>query len=419
MNVWAVTPFEPIPTEENIRLMRAGMLCSRLHGRGHQVTWWTPDFEHYTKTHRTHADTLIEVDDGYEIQLMKSLGYESHVGMRRLLNNQLLGRRFARLLSERTDTPDVIVCAWPTPDLCIAASRYGRRNGIPVVIDIRDLWPDLWLGAFPRPLTHAVRLAISPYTRMARESFRNSAAIIGLTDEYLGWALEKAGMERRPTDTVLGLGYERPESLSSEEHVTAEASLAGKGFTPDGRLTAVFAGNFGRTSDLETLVKAAAILDGKGDDTIRLVLCGSGDNWQNVKDASSRSQNMTVLERLNRTELVTLLGHSEVGIAPFRDIENYQKNIPNKIYEYLAMKLALVSPVTGCIRRLIEEQGVGATYEPEDAESLARSLLELAADRERITGCRDRAWTYFTGNMDAELIYDGYCDLIESIRSRI
>jgi glycosyltransferase involved in cell wall biosynthesis len=165
-------------------------------------------------------------------------------------------------------------------------------------------------------------------------------------------------------------------------------------------------------------VKTAAILDGRQDNPIRMVLCGSGDNWRNVKNASSGSRSITVLERLNRTELVTLLGRSEVGIAPFRDIENYQKNIPNKIYEYLAMKLALVSPVTGCIRRLIEEQGVGITYEPEDAESLARSLLNLAADRERLADCRNRAWTYFTGNMDAERIYDGYCDLIEGAGSR-
>ncbi|MEE2680921.1 MAG: glycosyltransferase family 4 protein [Planctomycetota bacterium] len=416
MNVWVITPFEPIPTEEDVRLMRAGMLCDRLHRRGHQVTWWTPDFEHYTKVHRTGLDTAIEVRNGYQVQLLKSFGYRSHVGPRRLLHNHLLGKRFARLARTRETTPDVIVCAWPAPDLCQAASRYGREHGIPVIIDIRDLWPDLWLGAFPKSARALVGLAITPYLGMARSSFNSSAALIGLTEEYLDWGLQKASLERRAKDTVLGLGYEVPEELSAEETNRALASLQQKGFTPDTRSTAVFAGNFGRTSDLETLVEAGRILDRMDECPVRIVLCGSGDTWHSIRDAARGLRSTTVLERLARLELVTLLQQADMGIAPFRDIENYQKNVPNKIYEYLAMKLALVSPVSGCIRRLIDEQSLGTTYEPEDAHGLAKALIDLATDRDRLQACSENAWSCFTGEMDADRIYETYCDLIEGVR---
>ena len=187
------------------------------------------------------------------------------------------------------------------------------------------------------------------------------------------------------------------------------------GFTPDARLTAVFAGNFGRTSDLETLVEAGRILDRMDECPVRIVLCGSGDNWRSISESARGLRSTTVLGRLVRSELVTLLQQADIGVAPFRDIENYQKNIPNKIYEYLAMRLALVSPVSGCIRRLVEEEALGTAYRPEDPESLAGVLLEMASDRERLRECRERARSYFDGNMDADRIYDEYCTLIEEI----
>ena len=33
-------------------------------------------------------------------------------------------------------------------ELCAAAISFGRSNGIPVVVDIRDLWPDSYIDLF-------------------------------------------------------------------------------------------------------------------------------------------------------------------------------------------------------------------------------------------------------------------------------
>ncbi len=57
---------------------------------------------------------------------------------------------FTKLANSYDTLPDVIhVCNVPI-ELCHAAVTYGRAKGIPVVIDVRDLWPDVYLEVIPQ-----------------------------------------------------------------------------------------------------------------------------------------------------------------------------------------------------------------------------------------------------------------------------
>jgi glycosyltransferase involved in cell wall biosynthesis len=203
--------------------------------------------------------------------------------------------------------------------------------------------------------------------------------------------------------------------LSEPKREEALAALATRGFKPENTITAVFAGNFGRTSDLRTLLDAARVLDATVESNVRIVLCGSGEQWQAIRDGASDIKSVLILDRLNNTELQTLFSCSQIGIAPFNDIENYQKNIPNKINEYLAMQLAIVSPVSGCIQALIEDNQLGATYAPGDAAGLARVLSELAANKRQLETARANAERVFHESADASGIYGAYVDALETV----
>ena len=38
--------------------------------------------------------------------------------------------------------PDIIVVSLPTIEFSYEACRYGEKNNVPVIVDVRDLWPD-------------------------------------------------------------------------------------------------------------------------------------------------------------------------------------------------------------------------------------------------------------------------------------
>ncbi len=390
--IWIVTHFEPIPTETDARPMRAGLLARRLVERGHHVTWWTPDFDHYGKRHRTGGDAVIAVEDRFEVRLLRSLGYRRHVGARRLLHHELLAARWRRAVTT-LPPPDLVLSGWPTPEFASSAVSYATTHGIPSVVDVRDLWPDLWIDRVPHAFRPAARLALRRYDRMAHRAMAEATAILGVTDDYVDWGVDRAGRARRSDDRAFAFRYRTPEPSTAELDVANER-LRSLGFTPDDRLTLVFAGAFGRTYGLDIVIDAARILDRDAPGRIRFVLLGSGDHWERISQEAGSIDSAIVLPRVGATELAAVHRRADLGLAPYRDIENFRRNVPNKIDEYLGAGLPIVAGVQGAIARLIDEHGVGRRYQPDDARSLAATVIALADDPAGVVTLRRRVEEY-------------------------
>ena len=50
-----------------------------------------------------------------------------------------------------------------------------------------------------------------------------------------------------------------------------------------------------------------------------------------------------MLGQLNGNELSYVMSFCSIGLAPYKNIPNFEKNIPNKIYEYAFNNLYLIS----------------------------------------------------------------------------
>jgi hypothetical protein len=45
--------------------------------------------------------------------------------------------------------PDIILSSLPILKLSLSAVEYGKKMNIPLVLDMRDMWPDVFLGYIP------------------------------------------------------------------------------------------------------------------------------------------------------------------------------------------------------------------------------------------------------------------------------
>jgi hypothetical protein len=71
MRLWLVTVGEPLPSDgPNERLLRTGIFSRFLAEQGHQVVWWTAEFDHVRKCHR--PPTAPRDDDALRIVRLKS-----------------------------------------------------------------------------------------------------------------------------------------------------------------------------------------------------------------------------------------------------------------------------------------------------------------------------------------------------------
>lgn len=410
MRVWLVTVGEPLPCDgPNERLHRGGMLSEALATRGHEVLWWSSTFDHSRKRSRG-DEREVSLPDGSRIRMLHGPAYRRNVSLARLANHRAIGRRF-RELAPAEPTPDVILASWPTIELSREAVTYGRARGIPVVLDVRDLWPDIFVELAPPTARGLARLAVSPMTRAARAAFGGAAAITGVTPAFVAWGLGQAGRPASAADVAFPLGYsdQPPEPRAIAEAEAAWARL-GLGLDPS-EFVVAFVGTMGlQKLDLAPVLAAARALQGRG---VRFVLCGDGDGLARFKAMARGLDNVVFPGWVGRSEIWTLMRIASVGLAPYRSSLNYTGNLPNKPIEYLSAGLPILSSLDGTLRALLRRHGCGITYG--GADDLVSALVGLRESPGRLEAMSAAASGLYRDEFVAEDVYDAMAEHLETV----
>lgn len=411
MRAWLIQTGEPLPIDGEVpRLLRTGILAQLLANRGHDVTWWCSTFNHWTKSHRYAVDTTVELGPAYRLRLLHSPGYRRNVSVSRIFDHRVLATRFRRAI-EREGPPDVILSSFPTVEMSEAAVVFANGNNVPVIMDVRDLWPDAFLNLVPAPVRPLARLALFGIYRRARRALARSDAIVSISESYLQWALNNAGRERRRTDAVFPLGYER-SSPSAEELLQAAHRLRASGVNPE-RVVCWFIGTFGRTYDVETVIHVARTLHEKRDYRAQFVLSGDGGRLDEYRKLAAGLPNVVFTGWINSTEIEWMMSVACIGLAAY--IRDAPQSLPNKLFEYLAAGLPILSSLGREAAELLESNGCGFTYAPGNPPGLLHHLARLLDDPLLIKTMSSAAQETFDAKYSSPRIYQSFIELIERL----
>jgi glycosyltransferase involved in cell wall biosynthesis len=409
--IWLVKTGEPVPLTGNERLLRMGLLAEILQQRGHDVTWWTSTFSHSQRSHMADVRAVIRQSDNYRIVMLHSPGYRRSISLSRVWDHAVLAYRFRRAIQSE-DPPSLILSAFPTIELAAYCSDYGRQHGVPVVIDLRDMWPDIFVERMPVGLQQTGKTILRNTFSMTRRALRNATALTGITPGFLEWGLGYAGRDRTDLDRVFPLAYPRP-ALTKAEVDRALRFWHSLGISDgSGQMVVCYFGTLGHQLDMETVIGAAMRMRSM---PIKFVICGSGDNMNVYREMAIDLDNVLFPGWMGATEIWTLMQLSSIGLAPYRSSTSFTVSIPNKAVEYLAGGLPIVTSLDGVLRQLIEETGCGCWYENGDVESLVSILTELWLEQRRLELMAQRAFRLYTDRFQAEKVYPDFADHLEKI----
>jgi glycosyltransferase involved in cell wall biosynthesis len=409
MRVWLMTVGEPLPLAgARDRLWRTGLLAHELCARGHEVLWWTSTVDHFRKELFVAGEPCVKVEPGLRIRFLSGRLYKRNISLDRLINHAQIARRFAALAAAE-QKPDVILCSFPTIELSRAAVEYGRAAGVPVILDVRDLWPDILLDVLPAPVRTVGRFALASLFHDTKWSLRRCAGVFAVSDGYLNWGLDRAGRERRASDVVFPLGYQATPWTAADEH-TVQQRLASAGLSV-GQVLATFVGTFGRTYDLQTVIRAARSFADAGNTQLGFVFCGEGERGTQWRQASEGLRNVAFTGWLSAGELSYLLSRSSIGLAAYA--AGAPQGIPNKVIEYLSAGLPVLCSLQGESRLFLEKHSCGLAYDADDPASLTASLESLLHDRERRVRMGLAARAVFEREFSAAAVYGAMADKLE------
>jgi glycosyltransferase involved in cell wall biosynthesis len=416
MKVWLIQRSEPTPHDNYgaERPLRMGILAQMLSKMGHRVLWWTSTFDHYKRCHRYETDKRLPVEAGYEIQYLHGCGYSKNISLSRIRDNALVARRFSDLAEKDPERPDVILASIPTAELGLEAVNYARKRNIPVLLDIRDLWPDVFFDLVPKAFWPAVRLFSAPMKRKLMNACAGADGIIGLTDAFVEWGVTHAGRFRTDSDRVFPMGY-------LADNIPAVRIEEGKRFwrkmgvsCDNSELIVVFFGALGKNNDLLPVIQAAKILEGS-QIPVKVIICGVGESAAEIKRKARGLSNVLFPGWVNAEQIKALLELADIGIAPYIESVNYINNIPNKPGEYLSGGLAIALSLSkGALHDLLMRQECGFSYYNR-SERLAAELESLARSPSRLEILQANALTTFKESFDGIVVYTHLIKFLEQM----
>ena len=414
MRAWIIKTGEPmphLPDEAGNRLFRAGLMAQTLHERGHAVTWWSSQFHHQLKIMRDVPASvpLRPNSKGPEMIFLPSRGYASHLSLRRFLDHRDTRRAFAALAPTQP-RPDVILCAWPTIDLAFAVVEFGRANNIPVILDIRDLWPDIFYERITAKTGLPFKRYFFPWERMGRKAMQGADGVISITHGMLEWGQKRFARKGNPRDRVF---YQSQSSTTVTEDMTFWTD---KGVDLDGPKTRlVWAGTLISDLDIQTLLEAIETLPEAAANELEFVFCGSGDLSARIEEMARRLPHVKFGGWASQGALSALYDRSHIGMMCYLDRFDFQLSIPNKVADFTRSNLCILTNLKGEMQRVLGPDDLLIPYPTGDVAALRAKLIEIAENPAIYRTPAPKARALFDRLFDAGAVMPEFADYMEQI----
>ena len=340
------------PPEGNAPAARTYAHCARWAAAGHEVTVVTCVPNHPRGvTYPGYRNLLRQVEEMDGVRVVRVLTC--------LAANRGLWRRAASWLSYLVAAtlgglleprPDVVIATSPQPLCAWAGVLVGRWHRRPLVLEIRDLWPEsvAAVGALRS------RPALGLIEWIAQGPCRTAARIVTVGEGYRQGLVDR-GVDPERIDVVMnGVDRELFHPPSADPALAARLGVAG-------RFVVAYCGTIGLAHGLEVVLRAAAALVARGRRDIVFLLAGDGARRDALSGAAAAAglDNVVFAGRLERRRVPAVLACSHVCLVHLRASEAFTSVMPSKIVEGAAMGLPIVLGVGGFARRFVEDAGCG------------------------------------------------------------
>ena len=299
---------------------------------------------------------------------------------RRRVVQAAVRNRLARQKSLTNTLFEAAIQTWPSIihchdlDTLEAGVRTGNVTGCSVVFDAHEIW---WQQ-------HADDEAVPEWNHYFEEIetkyIGQADLVITVCDSIANFFMEKHGIPKPVVvRNAIRLNAKQKEDQTNLRKTTSPVEV-------------LFHGGFAYNRGLEELLEAA-----KSFVNAKLILRGFGTLENQLREFikdNHLEETVSFSEPVPMSEVVQAASSSDIGIIPYKPVcLNNRYSTPNKLFEFMTAGLAVVASDLPELKKVIESEKIGLTFEAGSAESIANAINSLAADAERVTKMRTDART--------------------------
>ncbi len=359
--------------EGNAPATRVSALCERWAKAGHDVTVITcpPNvpsgivYEGYSNCRAS------EVINGVKVERVKVYLAANKGAVRRMLN---FVSYFFQALKAAMSLPkaDVVIATSPQIFCGYAGVWYKRLRRVPLVIEIRDIWPESMdaVGA------KIPRLAYWLLERIEWAMYRSCKRLVTVGEGYFERLAEKGVPKEKMSivmnGTDLAVYYPQPKN---------DGLLKKWGL--EGKFVVSYIGTVGMACGLDVVLDAAEKLAAKPQgSSVAFVIVGDGAERARLEGEATRRglKNVIFTGRQAKKDIPSWVCSSDASLVHLKGSALFTTVMPSKIFESAGCRKPIIMGVDGFAKKLVMEAQAGVDMKPDDANSLVECVEKLVAD---------------------------------------
>lgn len=310
-----------------------------------------------------------------------------------------------------------VVFATSTPlTIAIPGVCAARKLKVPMVFEVRDLWPELpiAMGALKSPFSIYLAKKLEQY------AYRNSSRIIALSSGMVDGIVETGF----PREKISEIPNGSDVSLFGPKNRVVEEGFFASLLKKNCKRVVLYPGTLGYINDVGYLAELAAEV-GCTEGDVDFVVIGDGAERkkieQRAKELGVWGVNFHMFDSMPKSKLVSAFAEADMIASLFLPLKEMEPNSANKFFDALASATPVMINYAGWQKFIIEEQGCGIVLNRDLAFS-SKSLIAFLNDSARLESASRAAYGLATERFSRDRLAEQFekvlIDAVSEFRKR-
>lgn len=294
-----------------------------------------------------------------------------------------------------------------SPPLFVGFSGYvlSRAKRIPLVFEVRDLWPESAIdtGVLKNKLIIKLAFWFEDFI------YRKAKLINVLTPAFYKTLRDK---KQVPEKKLIFIPNAADFSLSDHLMASFDREAFRQHNDLDGKFVITYVGAHGVANHLEQVLDAGKALE---DTPVLFLLIGQGMEKARLQQLAATRQvrNVRFIDSVPKQEVFKYILASDMGASVLKRVDTFKTVYSNKTFDYMACKKPILMAIDGVSRELVETAGAGSYVEPENTGEYNRIIREYLQDPARLQREGESGFRYARDNFDRQVLALRYLEHLQ------
>ena len=308
-------------------------------------------------------------------------------------------------IKSRNEKPDIIYISLPPLSTVDKVVKWACEQRIPVIIDIIDPGPDVFLKVFPSTIKGWAKIPLWPFYNKLKRITTNSSGISSISKQYTDWA-KSFTKEKKPS----AFFYPAIQLDDVKEAFNKLSSILKK---QEDKLRIIYAGSLASSYDIPIILDAAEVMEKRHPGKTEFIIAGVGPQENIIKERNL--SNVQYLGWLGQEEIYKQFYLADIGLT--QHTNGATQSVTYKLFDYLSAGLPILNSLQSEMADIITNNKVGFNNKTGDVNGLVTNIEKFLSNKSLLANYKQNALHLTEEKGDSKIVYHQLIEFVESVKA--